>query len=135
MRNPIAIASLALLVAASTLACSKSEKREWNASDHDQPQETPAPQPAPTRAAPEPAAAADPWTSTCAPCHGPTGKGDGPMGAAMRAPDLTNKDWQAKISDEQIAQTIKAGRGRMPGFSSLPAASVDALVKHVRSFK
>jgi mono/diheme cytochrome c family protein len=133
--RPLSLHSFACFFACIAIAaCSKSEKREWNASDHDRSEEAakpqpPAPGPAPT------AAAADPWASSCAPCHGTTGKGDGPMGAALRVPDLTNKDWQAKVSDQQIAEVIKSGRGRMPGFGSLPATSVDALVKHVRSFR
>lgn len=134
MRNFTTLACLGLLLAAT--ACSKSEKREWSPSDHDHAEETPAARPpTPAAAQPQNAAAADPWATSCAPCHGPAGKGDGPMGAAMRAPDLSNKDWQAKISDQQIADTIKNGRGRMPGFDSLPASSLDQLVKHVRSFK
>ena len=137
MRNPIPVACLALLLGASTLACSKSEKREWNASDHDRSEENQAPQraPTPTAAAPAPTAPSDPWASNCAPCHGVNGRGDGPMGAALHAPDLTNKDWQAKTADATITQTITHGRGRMPAFGSLRQSDLDALVKHVRSFK
>lgn len=133
----ILTATALVLLLAAPIACSKSEKREWSASDHDQPEENqPAQRTAPP-SQPPPAAAQndDPWASTCAPCHGASGKGDGPMGAAMSAPNLANPDWQAKVTDQQIADTIKNGRGRMPGFASLPQSSVDALVKHVRSFK
>ena len=125
------VLSLALLTALST-SCKKAE-REWSPSDHDhadnpgaqapQPQARPTPQPAvqPPQGTPDAV-----WTSNCSACHGPTGKGDSPMAAALRVPDLT----RSKLSDADIAAVIKNGRGKMSaGNYSQPV--VDGLVKKV----
>jgi len=49
------------------------------------------------------------WAQTCATCHGPLGHGDGPQGSLVHAPDLTREDWQAKVTDEEIATRIRQG--------------------------
>jgi cytochrome c oxidase cbb3-type subunit 3 len=115
--------------------------REWAPSDHDQPAGAPAPsagQPSqsPARAKPQPAKeAADltelAWGKSCAPCHGEGGRGDGPQGRMVRAPDLTRADWQARVTDEEILQTIRNGRNNMPRFD-LPPAVLEGLVKRIR---
>ena len=65
----------------------------------------------------------------CSPCHGPDGKG---MGFAKRG-DFTRPEWQRKLSDEQILEVVRKGRGmQMPAFS-LPAPEILAIVAHVRS--
>lgn len=56
------------------------------------------------------------------------------MGRAMRVPDLTSADRQAQYTDEQMAEVITNGRGRMPGFRLEPAA-VQSLVSKVRALK
>lgn len=106
--------------------------REWTAADHqsvDQPAE-----PGQRRASED----ADQnlveiaWQQSCASCHGPTGRGDGPEGPMVRAPDLTQAVWQARVTDEQLAETIRRGRGRMPAFGELPDAVVQGLVRRIR---
>ena len=37
----------------------------------------------------------------------------------VHAADLSRPDWQASVSDEAIAQTIRQGRGRMPSFNKV----------------
>ena len=54
------------------------------------------------------------WRRQCAACHGPIGHGDGPQGPMVKAADLTRDEWQAKVTDEEIAATIRSGKGRMP---------------------
>lgn len=130
----------ALLAAILVLgACGKKADREWSPADHDRLDETPSgPQQAPpARSQPTvasaPANAVDVWKSTCAPCHGATGRGDGPAGKALRVPDMTAR--QAAMTDDQIASVIKKGRGQMPAYGSFPPELVGGLVKHVRSLK
>jgi mono/diheme cytochrome c family protein len=49
--------------------------------------------------------------------------------------DLTQPGWQDSVTDSEIAQVIRNGRGQMPGFGDkLRPAAVDALVRHVRGF-
>jgi cytochrome c oxidase cbb3-type subunit 3 len=74
------------------------------------------------------------WRQQCATCHGPSGKGDGPMGAMMQAPDLTRAAWQTKASDADIAAVIQSGRNKMPKFD-LPEPVVRGLVARIRSLR
>ena len=50
----------------------------------------------------------------------------------VKAPDLTQADWQSKVTDEQIAQVITSGKNRMPKFD-LPPDVVAGLVARIRS--
>jgi cytochrome c oxidase cbb3-type subunit 3 len=72
------------------------------------------------------------WRQQCATCHGPTGRGDGQIGPMVKAPDLTSADWQSKVSDAEIAATIKTGRNRMPRFD-LPDSVLAGLVARIRT--
>jgi cytochrome c oxidase cbb3-type subunit 3 len=72
------------------------------------------------------------WRQQCANCHGITGHGDGQLGPMVRAPDLTREDWQSKVTDREIAATIKSGKGKMPNFD-VPDPVIDGLVARVRA--
>jgi mono/diheme cytochrome c family protein len=74
------------------------------------------------------------WRQQCTSCHGPGGKGDGPMGPMVRAPDLTREDWQAKIQDAELATVIRNGRNKMPKFD-LPEPVVEGLVARIRALR
>jgi mono/diheme cytochrome c family protein len=74
------------------------------------------------------------WRQQCAACHGVAGKGDGPQGAMFKAADLGKEEWQSKVKDDDIAATIKNGKGRMPKFD-LPDDVVRGLVTRIRSFR
>jgi cytochrome c oxidase cbb3-type subunit 3 len=50
----------------------------------------------------------------------------------VRAPDLGRTEWQGRISDEDIRQTIRNGRNNMPKFD-LPPAVLDGIVKRIRA--
>ena len=71
---------------------------------------------------------------TCNTCHGPLGKGDGPQGSLVKAPDLTRPDWQAKVTDEEIAARIRSGKGLMPP-NDLPDSTIKGLVARVRALR
>jgi hypothetical protein len=74
------------------------------------------------------------WRQQCASCHGPTGRGDGQMGPMVQAPDLSRNDWQAKVTDAEMAATIRNGRNRMPKFD-LPEPVVGGLVARIRALR
>lgn len=74
------------------------------------------------------------WRQQCSTCHGASGKGDGPMGAMMQAPDLTRAAWQTKASDADMAAVIQSGRNKMPKFD-LPEPVVRGLVARIRSLR
>ena len=61
------------------------------------------------------------YNTQCAACHGGDRKGIPPL-----FPGLT--DLTSRLSTEAIAAVIKNGRGRMPGFGNLPAATINNLV-------
>jgi len=117
--------------------------REWKESDHDRPDESQAGRAArPQRGQVQPSASASPtatlvevtWRNQCAACHGMAGRGDGPQGPMVRAPDLTQPEWQAKVTDEQIAEVIQTGKNRMPKFD-FPPDVVKGLVGRIRASK
>jgi len=70
----------------------------------------------------------------CSSCHGPLGRGDGPNGAFVKAPDLTREEWQAKVNDEEIAARIRSGKGLMPP-NDLPDSTIAALVGRIRTLR
>ncbi len=72
------------------------------------------------------------WRQQCATCHGATGHGDGQLGPMVRAPDLTREDWQSRVTDGEIAATIKSGKGKMPNFD-VPEPVLEGLVARVRA--
>ncbi|HYP90144.1 MAG TPA: cytochrome c [Polyangiaceae bacterium] len=72
------------------------------------------------------------WSQNCTQCHGQLGRGDGPRGPMLKATNLSDPAWQSSVTDEQIAATIKLGRGAMPSFKQLPDVTIANLVKLVR---
>jgi cytochrome c oxidase cbb3-type subunit 3 len=52
----------------------------------------------------------------------------------VRASDLTRDDWQARMKDADIAETIRKGRNKMPAFD-LPPAVIDGLVQRIRAHR
>lgn len=90
------------------------------------------------------AAADAKYKSVCATCHGQSGKGDSPAAAGFPVPprDYSDKEWQASVTDEYLAQVIVEG-GAAVGKSPLMTASPDlkdkpevvaALVAKIRGF-
>jgi mono/diheme cytochrome c family protein len=112
------------------------ELRDWSPSDHDGEKKLPqgAKQGARGSTGGTAALGEAAWGQQCATCHGPQGRGDGPQGPMFKAPDLSRSDWQGRVSDDQIASTIRNGKGRMPKFE-LPDDVVRQLVQKVRSFR
>jgi mono/diheme cytochrome c family protein len=85
--------------------------------------------------------AADPHPSAlfleyCAKCHGEDGKGQTPKGKQLMARDLTDPEFQADESDEDLVKVITKGEEDMPAFGKkLTPEQIEGLVKHdVRGF-
>lgn len=129
----------ALFAATLAAACDRAPggAREWAPSDHDPPgageaQGQPQGQPKKARGSDVAGLVELAWTKNCVPCHGPRGRGDGPQGPMLRAPDLTRAEWQARVTDEEIQETIRKGRNKMPGFD-LPPPVLKGLAELIRS--
>ncbi len=77
------------------------------------------------------------YIETCAPCHGTTGKGDGPASVAMnpKPRDHTNGAYMDKLSNLHIYTVIKQGGAQFgyPGMPAQPQLS-DQKVKDVIAF-
>lgn len=66
------------------------------------------------------------FKTRCAVCHGESGKGDGPGAGALnpKPRDYTNKEWQAKVTDDDLRKVIHYG-GAAVGKSPMMPASPD----------
>ena len=129
-----------LLTALACFACNErpSDVREWRPNDHDHTEN-----PGNSQVQVDPKDAGAPavpgledvtivaWGQNCTPCHGELGRGDGPRGPMLKATNLSDPAWQSAVSDQQIAATIKLGKGAMPAFK-LPDVTIVNLVKLVR---
>jgi mono/diheme cytochrome c family protein len=75
------------------------------------------------------------YDSKCAICHGKDGAGL-PNWRSKGQPDFTRVEWQKSQTDEQIANSIKNGKGKfMPSFKSkLSEEETGAVVQRVRAF-
>ncbi len=72
----------------------------------------------------------------CAPCHGKSGKGDGPAAIVFnpRPADLTDPNGIGMLSDDQILETLRHGRLPMPAFEKLLSdVEIRAVLSFVRS--
>ncbi len=74
--------------------------------------------------------------TNCVPCHGSSGKGDGPAAAALptKPADWTSDKVQ-KQSDGDIFWKISTGRGAMPPWKSLSEKERWELVSYIRSLR
>ena len=79
-------------------------------------------------------AAASSYSDTCAKCHGPGGKGDGPKAAELKTKegkpisvgDLSDCSKMAKVTDDDMFKELKEG-GQAVGKSKLMTAYGDAM--------
>ena len=110
--------SVGVLTAVSLAICAcdraPTSVREWAPDDHDQPSPTPNAPNARGAGTARPGAEIDlvqlAWDKSCTSCHGARGRGDGPQGPMLRAADLTNAEWQVRVTDAEIGETIRKGR-------------------------
>jgi cbb3-type cytochrome c oxidase subunit III len=89
-----------------------------------------------TTASEGPSSAVELYSQNCSRCHGKDGKAKGLKAKAVGARNLTDGQWQDRVSDERIFNSISNGKGKMPAYGKkLSEAEVDSLVTYVRSLK
>ena len=80
--------------------------------------------------------AAQLYSQNCSRCHGKDGKAKGLKGKAVGARNLTDGQWQDRVTDERIFNSINNGKGKMPAYGKkLSEVEVNSLVTFVRSLK
>jgi mono/diheme cytochrome c family protein len=71
----------------------------------------------------------------CSKCHGQDGAGNN-YGQIIGATNLTDPEWQQRVDDQRIINSIKHGRGQMPAQSEkLTEEQITSLMLHVRTLK
>lgn len=82
------------------------------------------------------------YKATCAPCHGETGKGDGPASKIFKPPprDHTDAAYMDTITDDDMGKVIQMGgaiKGKpaMPSNPQIRGEELQALIAYVRSLR
>ena len=138
--------TLILLTLTATTACGNDNTSDlpvWSPEDHSHPDDGTDGRAVPGREMSEEESVALLWVEACATCHGRSGRGDGPAAPAeAEMQDLTDREWQAATSDEEIAAVIVNGRERMPAYGPgaprerrLNQLGIRALVRHIRRLR
>jgi mono/diheme cytochrome c family protein len=70
------------------------------------------------------------FKAKCASCHGPDGKGETPVGKALKVQSLLDPRWAADDAPAAIAKAVREGVPGMPAMASkLSAAEIEAVAK------
>ena len=80
--------------------------------------------------------AAQLFSQNCAKCHGKDGGAKGFKAKVVGARNLTDAQWQDRVTDERLFNSINNGKGKMPAYGKkLSEAEINLLVNYVRSLK
>ena len=76
------------------------------------------------------------YAKQCASCHGKDGRAKTIKGKLKHARNLTDGEWQQRVSDERIFNSIMNGKEKMPAYGKkLSQEQIEALATYVRAFK
>jgi cytochrome c6 len=76
------------------------------------------------------------FAKQCASCHGKDGRAKTIKGKLKHARNLTDPDWQGRVSDERIFNSIMNGKEKMPAYGKkLSQEQIEALAAYVRTLK
>jgi cbb3-type cytochrome c oxidase subunit III len=80
--------------------------------------------------------AAELYAKNCASCHGKDGQAKTFKAKLNHARNLSDAEWQNRVSDERIFNSIMNGKGKMPAYGKkLSEQEIDALVAYVRGLR
>jgi cytochrome c5 len=83
-----------------------------------------------------PRSARELYAKNCASCHGKDGQAKTFKAKFSHARNLTDPEWQGRVSDERIFNSVMNGKGKMPAFGKkLSEQEINALVTYVRGLK
>jgi mono/diheme cytochrome c family protein len=76
------------------------------------------------------------YSKNCASCHGRDGRSKTFKAKLNHARNISEPEWQERVSDERIFNSIMNGKGKMPAYGKkLSEQEIDVLVTYVRSLK
>jgi mono/diheme cytochrome c family protein len=76
------------------------------------------------------------YAKNCASCHGKDGRAKTFKAKLNHARNISDPEWQERVTDERIFNSVMNGKGKMPAFGKkLSEQEIDALVTYVRSLK
>jgi mono/diheme cytochrome c family protein len=76
------------------------------------------------------------YARNCASCHGRDGRAKTVKAKRNHARNLVDPEWQGRVSDERIFNSIMNGKGKMPGYGKkLTEQQIEALVSYVRGLR
>ena len=76
------------------------------------------------------------FAKDCATCHGKDGQAKTFKAKFNHARNLTDAQWQGRVSDERLFNSINNGKGKMPAFGKkLSEEEINSLVPYVRGLK
>jgi mono/diheme cytochrome c family protein len=76
------------------------------------------------------------FKQNCIKCHGADGAGETTFGQIVGAADFTDSEWQKKVDDQRLVNSMTFGRGQMPPFGKkLSKEQITTLLAYVRAFK
>ena len=80
--------------------------------------------------------AAELYSKNCASCHGRDGRSKTFKAKLNHARNLSDPEWQERVSDERIFNSIMNGKGKMPAYGKkISEPEIDTLVSYVRGLK
>jgi len=73
------------------------------------------------------------YTQRCLGCHGPSGRGDGPIAASLPVPTPDFRETVQRMSTSRIRRIIAEGQGIMPAYHpALQPSEINDMVQMVR---
>lgn len=76
------------------------------------------------------------FKQNCVRCHGTDGRGKTVDGEVAGVQDLTDQDWQNRVKEQRIINSITHGRGQMPAFGKkLSEQQIKTLAAFVFTFR
>ncbi len=76
------------------------------------------------------------YAKNCASCHGKDGRAKTFKGKLKHARNLADSEWQGRVGDERIFNSIMNGKGKMPAYGKIISEQeIDSLVTYVRGLK
>ena len=76
------------------------------------------------------------YSKNCTSCHGRDGRANTLKAKRNHARNISDPEWQERVGDERIFNSIMNGKGKMPAYGKkLSEQEIDALVAFIRGLR